>query len=45
VRVPFRLGRAISQSDRTIGVAQQVEREVELLGEVAILIDRVEADT
>jgi hypothetical protein len=36
--------RAVGEADLAVGVAQQSEREVELLGEVAVLVDGVEAD-
>jgi hypothetical protein len=39
-----RVGGAVREADLVLGVAEQREREVELLGEAAILLDRVETD-
>ena len=39
-----RVGRAVRDADLAIGIAQQRERELELLGEALVLVRRVEAD-
>ena len=39
-----RVGRAVRDADRFLGVAEEREGEVELLGEAAVLFDAVEAD-
>jgi hypothetical protein len=39
-----RVGRAVRDADLLVGVAEQREGEVELLGEGAVLFDAVEAD-
>lgn len=44
VFVLFRIGGAVRDADFAIGVAQQREGEVELLGEAPVLFGRVEAD-
>ncbi len=38
------VGRPVRHADLAVDVAQQAEREVELLGEGAVLVDAVEAD-
>jgi hypothetical protein len=40
---PVVLGRAIRLGERTVRIAEEKEREVELLGEGAVLLDGVEA--
>jgi len=38
------IGGAVGETDFAIGVAQEPEREIELLGEVSVLLGRIEAD-